>query len=138
MKKLAESGNPKKMDYLTYSQKSKLGLALPKLKLLVWLDQKGLYGFKNILADKGYTDIDSLASMNIDAVMKLAKGISSYDDHQLLLQELDELRKEGSKGNDVEDDDSLSTEGQFLGVIMKLTNNNPSSCEFLVTSLYYM
>jgi len=124
LKNLAESGNPKKMNYLTHSQKHKLELALPKLKLLVWLDQKGLYGFKKILADKGYTDINSLASMSIDSVMKLAKEISSYDGHHLLFQELDKLRKEGVMGNDdveLKDDDSLSTQGQFLGMITILS-----------------
>lgn len=111
---LAENGNPKNMDYLTYSQKRNLESALPKLKLLVWLDQKGLYSFKSILADKGYTDVNSLATMTIDDVMRLAKEISDYDRHHVLLQELDELRKEGTMMDDSDmkaDDASLSTEG---------------------------
>ena len=100
------------MDYLTNSQKNKLMSLLPKLKLMVWLDQKGLYTFNTILAEHGYTDIDSLVGMSIDEVMKLAKEVSSYDGHQLLLQELDKLRKEGAT---VDDDDqengSASSEG---------------------------
>ena len=111
MKKLAEDGNPQNMQYLTYSEKNKLLSILPQLKLMVWLDQNGLYKFKSILADNGYTDIDSLAGMSIDAVMELAREIRSYDGHQLLLHELDELRKEG-----VMDDDELnnfqSSEGE--------------------------
>ena len=94
--KLAEDGNPQNMHYLTYSEKNKLLSILPQLKLMVWLDQNGLYKFKSILADNGYTDIDSLADMSIDAVMKLAKEISSYDGHQLLIHELDKLRKDHS------------------------------------------
>ena len=117
LKKLVESGNPKKMDYLTYSQKNKLTMLLPKLKLWVWLDERGLYSFEPILAAKGYTDIDLLATMSIDAVMKLAKEISGYDGHDLLLQELDELRKEVAMADDVNNDNykysdtSQSSEG---------------------------
>lgn len=117
LKKLVESGNPKKMDYLTYSQKSKLIMLLPKLKLWVWLDERGLYSFEPILADKGYTDIDLLATMSIDAVMKLVKEISGYDGHDLLLQELDKLRKEVAMADDVNNDNykysdmSQSSEG---------------------------
>ena len=114
MKELAETPNYQKMDYLTYLQKNRLMSVLPKLKLMVWLDQNGLYMFKPILADNGYTDIDSLAGMSIDAVMKLAKEISNYDGHQLLLQELDELRKEGALADDdnQEEDVSQSSKGK--------------------------
>ena len=113
MKKLAETGNLQKMDYLTYSQKNRLMSVLPKLKLMVWLDQNELYKFKPILAENGYTDIDSLAGTSIDGVMKLAKEISSYDGHQLLLRELDELRKERVMVDDEgeELDPSQSSEG---------------------------
>ena len=79
---------------------------------MVWLDQKGLYSFKPILADRGYRDIDSLAGMSIDAVMELAKKVSSYDGHQLLLQELDELRKDRALvDNDDQENASASSEG---------------------------
>ena len=82
-------------------------VALPKLKLLVWLDQKGLYSFKHILANEGYTDIDSLATMSIDAIMKLANEISDFDGHDQLLQELDELRKERSDKEELDDFQSI-------------------------------
>lgn len=107
LKKLVEeSGNLENKDFLSISEKKTLNTHLPNLQLLVWLDDRGLYSFKTILANKGYTDIDSLAAMNIDAVMKLAKEINMYSGHILLLQELDELRKEGTVAfdNDVESD----------------------------------
>jgi len=81
------------MDYLSHAQREKLELTLPNLKLLVWLDEKGLYNFQQILADEGYTELHSLAEMNIEAVMQLAKRIGNYDQRQNLLQALDELRK---------------------------------------------
>lgn len=100
---------------MSTSEKNKLNTHLPNLKLLVWLDGKGLYSFKPILAEKGYTDIDSLATMSIDAVMELAKEINMYSGHTILLQELDELRKEGTmaidNSNDVESDTAQSTGG---------------------------
>jgi len=82
------------MEYLTHAQRDKLNLALPKLKLLVWLDKKGLYSFHRALADEGYTDLHSLAEMDIEAVMLLAKSIKNLNQHQNLLHALDELRKE--------------------------------------------
>lgn len=121
MRKLAEDGNPQKMDYLNHSQKRKLNLILPKLKLLVWLDQRGLYSYKPILADKGYTDIDSLATMSIDAIMELAKEISDYDGHHLFLQELDELRKEVTMKDNVDEelDTPQTAEGWYRRIQMR-------------------
>ena len=91
---LVEKGaNPQDMDYLSHAQREKMELALPNLKLLVWLDEKGLYNFQQILADEGYTELHSLAEMDIEAVMQLAKRIGNYDQRQNLLQALDELHK---------------------------------------------
>ena len=107
LKKLVEdSSNLENVDFLSISERNTLNTHLPNLKLLVWLDDRGLYSFKTILANKGYTDIDSLATMSIDAVMKLAKEINMYSGHTLLLQELDGLRKEGAVAvdSDVESD----------------------------------
>ena len=107
LKKLVEeSGNLENLDFLSISERNTLNTHLPNLKLLVWLDDRGLYSFKTILANKGYTNIDSLVTMSIDAVMKLAKEINMYSGHTLLLHELDGLRKEGAVAvdSDVESD----------------------------------
>ena len=97
------------MDYLSHAQRDKLELALPKLKLLIWLDKKGLYDFQHILGDKGYTDLHSLAEMDIKAVMLLALHIKNFHQHQKFLQALDELRQEAKA--DLNFDGSTSQTG---------------------------
>jgi len=107
---LVEKGtNPQDMDYLSYAQKKKLELALPNLKLLVWLDKKGLYNFQQILADEGYTELDSLTEMEIGAVMHLSNRVGNLNQHQNFLRALDELRKEAktkAAGQAFDDDNS--------------------------------